>query len=129
MVASDLNIERFPLALVWRRVGTVMGQCMAEQMTGPGRAKAGAWEMRTMLDAAWRWNPQQQRDKGVKERERSRRWVLRLLAKTRMFWTCGSVLSFCLSDKVSSKLGSADLWGPTPVSCIAAHCRELRNVC
>lgn len=109
-----------------------MGQCMAErEMMGPGRAGPG--QGRDMGDevAAWRWNrrQQQQRDKGVKERERSRGWVLRSLAKTRIFWTCGSMLSFCLSDKMSSKLGPVDPVGAnTCVLLTAAPCRELRNV-
>lgn len=80
--------------------------------------------------AAWRWNWRQQWDKGVKERERSKGWVLRVLVKTRMFWTCGSMLSFCLSDKMSSKLGPVDPVGAnTCVLLIAAHFREFRNVC
>lgn len=66
-----------------------------------------------MLDAVWRWNRwRQQRDKGVHEGERrSRRWVLRLLAESRIFWTCGSVLSFCLSGQVSPQLGPVDAVG------------------
>lgn len=51
-----------------------------------------------------------------------------MLAKTRVFWTCGSELPFCLSDKMSSKLGPVDPVGAnTCVLLIAALCRELRN--